>query len=129
MNRQARIERDRYNRQQLIDRARDALRNATPGPWGHYTPDYGKPNPVFGATPGDEVATVKRREDHALIALAPELAAEVVRLHDELEALANQIRREGTAATAFYELHDERVAGKWDTAARIRQAIEGDGDE
>ena len=32
---------------------------ATPGPWGHYTPrnsPWPNPDPIFGATPGDEVA-------------------------------------------------------------------------
>lgn len=111
----------------IIDRARDALNNATPGPWGHYRPDYGKPNPVFGATPGDEVATVKRREDHALIAAAPELAAEVVRLHDELSALADELDASGERRR-FDASPYEQAAGVAQVvdAARIREVIERD---
>lgn len=56
---------------------------------------------------------------------AHEYAAEVVRLHEQLGKLADAMTREGDAATAFYELHDERVAGKYDAASRIRDALNG----
>ena len=64
-----------------------ALEGTTPGPWGYYTPRGrdGHYDPIFGATPGDEIALVKPPADWKVMAMVPEAVAEVVRLRRELE--------------------------------------------
>lgn len=62
---------------------------ATKGPWGHYSPrGRGWPNydPIFGGRPGDEVALVKRFEDHRFIAAAREAVPALIARVRELEA-------------------------------------------
>lgn len=72
-----------------------ALEGTTPGPWGYYAPRGrdGHYDPIFGATPGDEIALVKRPADWKIMAMAPEAVAEVVRLRRELEALWGMVSR------------------------------------
>lgn len=74
-----------------ITRARieDALARAnaaTDGPWGHYLPRGGGSDPVFGAIPGDEVATVNRPNDWRFIAASrsdvPAMAEALLRVLD-----------------------------------------------
>ena len=89
-----------------------ALEGATPGPWGYYNPrgKDGHYDPIFGATPGDEIALVKRPADWKIMALAPEAVAEVVRLRRELEELRDHYVKRTTScreraadATKFFE--------------------------
>lgn len=82
------------------DQAKTLLDGATPGPWGHYRPrgGYDHPDPVFGRTPGDEVALVHRTGDYALISAAPDLARTVIDQAEEIErlktALIDHLRQE-----------------------------------
>ena len=87
----------------IYDQARDALNNATPAPWeaskvARPENDWGDSAWRFevicfyvsdGESPSAEL--VIEDADAALIVAAPELAAEVVRLHDEFAYLADEL--------------------------------------
>ena len=102
----------------LSDRAREALNKATPGPWEYgeltctvfaYRPGQAVPVPL-----GEAVAESVGDADGQLIELAPQLAAEVVRLHDRLAALADELDEDADdlGEGGGYEYRD--------AAARIR---------
>ena len=105
----------------IIDRARDALDKATPGPW---LVEHNGSHDVIAAANGWAVAYNEDGPElppnSPLLALSPELAAAVDRVAkfaDELEADAVRVGVSGTVAT------DET---KIELAARIRQALEGE---
>lgn len=118
----------------IIDRARDALKQATPGPWeaskvARPENDWGDSAWRFevicfyvsdGESPSAEL--VIEDADAALIVAAPELAAEVVRLHDEFAALADAVDQEAEAKSATGNFLMGEYHGSF--AARIREVIE-----
>lgn len=65
-------------------------KKATEGPWGYYTPQGQGKDPIFGATPGDEVALVKRPADWRFIAHA---RTDVPRLVAAIEAVLKMHRQ------------------------------------
>ena len=68
---------------------------------------------------------MKRREDHALIAAAPDFAAEVVRLHDEFAALADGLEAEAENLCEWGSVQEgAKGSGLAEAAARIREVIE-----
>lgn len=69
---------------EALDRIKARAAEATPGPWGHYTPRGQERDPIFGATPGDEVALVKRAPDWRFISHA---RTDIDRLTEALEAV------------------------------------------
>lgn len=118
----------------IYDRARDALNNATPGPWEAYDPGdgtarlYGGDNQhlvkaVSSAHPAIAAQVYLERADGELAALAPELAAEVVRLHDELREIADEW--EADAKYQHKHMGSSEAEASEAAAARIRAALEG----
>jgi len=122
----------------IYDRARDALKQATPGPWeaskvARPENDWGDSAWRFevicfyvsdGESPSAEL--VIEDADAALIVAAPELAAEVVRLHDEFAYLADDLDYEASDLRRNAPGVAEGIADlKSITATRIRAALEG----
>lgn len=110
-----------------------ALEGTTPGPWGYYAPRGrdGHYDPIFGATPGDEIALVKRPADWKIMSMAPEAVAEVVRLRRELEQLRHECitsakATEGNARNANnWEALQAVAHTERDTADCITRILEG----
>ena len=111
----------------IYDRARDALNKATPGPW--YTnsrqsrtfQEHVIVSPERGAYTICEM-TDENAESAELVALSPELAAEVVRLHEQIAALVGAIYQEAEAKSATGNFLMGEYHGSF--AARIREVLE-----
>lgn len=91
---------------------------ATPGPWGHYSPrnsPWPHPDPVFGSTPGDEVAWTRRNEDWRFIAHARQA---LPRMREALEAVIHELRESERSA-----LQGPGRSGH-ETVWAVRRAIE-----
>lgn len=73
--------------QDALDQIKARAEKATEGTWGYYTPQGQGKDPIFGATPGDEVALVKRPADWRFIAHA---RADVPRLVAAIEAVLKE---------------------------------------
>lgn len=90
----------------IIDRARDALKKLN--------------NPMSGSI----------EKDHSLLSLenhARDYAAEVVRLHDQFAALADELKAQGERLGKSTYVHERAEgAGYAAAAARIREVLEGD---
>lgn len=101
---------------------RTMLDQATPGPWGHYTPrdDRAHYDPIFGATPGDEIALVKTPADWRLMALAPDLAKEVLVWR---KGVLNLIRSFESVSNTAFNSNDPDVGTAYYTAAANLRAL------
>lgn len=116
----------------IIDRARDALTGATPGPW-LYDGSQAPEGRCIADEPTGEMCMAMiengwgsrfKTEDAELAALAPELAAEVVRLHDELAALADEWEADAEYQYEYVDSNEAEVSEA--AAARIREMIKGE---
>lgn len=109
------------------ERVRELLAAATPGPWTHERIGFGGHEVTMDARGG---VFVDREHDAALIAAAPDLAADVLALHDALARVTRE--REAavaardalvTAVRAYLDADDHAtVSAEWrDDAARERR--------
>ena len=128
-----------------LDAIRARADAATPGPWGFCIPhnrDWPNPDPIFGATPGDEVAWTRRNADWNFIAHARE---DIPALLDEVDRLRRACRTIGHVMDHIYEslrpiidaaglggLIDEDGDGDWELVWEklLQRVVEaGDPDE
>lgn len=124
----------------IIDRARDALDKANKGPWhtlesellgGKTTPDaiVSETGTTYIMWNVDEACSWSNNDDDVrLAALAPELAAEVVRLHERFRALADELDESGGMLrdSAPTPSPEDAVGRAFQMASfRIRGALEG----
>ena len=123
----------------IYDRARDALNKANKGPW-HTLEEACQVDGIETTSPemivseedpvhvmwntDGAVEWAHNPDDVRLAALAPELAAEVVRLHEQFAALADDLHD-----AKVYDRADSSGQAWWvasrSAAARIRAALEG----
>lgn len=101
--------------QDALDRIKDRAEKATEGPWGYYTPRGQGQDPIFGATPGDEVALVKRPTDWHFITAA---RTDVPRLVEAIEAVLELLKE-----PEEWHIYDTRDMGEAYDADTVKDFI------
>lgn len=100
----------------IIDRARDALKGATPGPWR-----ISGGQSVAGIRSDDWDGDDSAKANRALAALAPETAAAVVRVAE----LADELGASWESAPVIDGYKSSGAGMALHAALRIRAALEG----